>query len=136
MPMYSRLFRHETSRRLRAISDRVVDTYLERRYTWMNAFSRPSRDGIREYMAVLADAVERDDATRYHEYTVGYLRDLLSTGTAPIALLAAGDLLQDAVLELLTPDQRELVWEVVAQDREQRQTLLRDWLAEFGERGA
>lgn len=134
--MYSRLFRRETGRRLLAVSDQVVDVYLLRRFTWMNAFSRPDRAGIHDYLCVLADAVAHDDTQRYFEYSVAQLHGLLDSGTAPIALLAAGDLLQETILEFLTPDQRELVWDIVAAERQQRQQVLLDLIQSLGERGA
>lgn len=134
--MYSRLFRRETGRRLRAIADQVVDAYLARRFTWLNAYSHPNRDGIRDYVLVLAEAVARDDRQLYFDYTVSEIRGLMDSGTAPVALLAAGDLLQDTILELLTPDQREYLRDLFFTEREQRQTLMHEWIRPADERGA
>ncbi len=134
--MYSRLFRRETGRRLRAVVDQVVENYLARRFTWLNAYSRPSPDGLREYVLVLADAVARDQMSLYFDYTGSQIVELLDSGTAPVALLAAGDLLQDTILELLTPDQREHVSDVFAAERHHRQAIVRHWILPADERGA
>jgi hypothetical protein len=134
--MYSRLFRRETGKRLRAISGQVIKTYLDRRFAWLDVYSRPSPDGIRDYIRVLAEAVERDNPTLYFDYSASSLGALLDSGTAPIALIAAGDLLQDTILDFLTPDQREAVWDFFGAERQRRQEILRNWLAPVDERGA
>lgn len=136
LPMYSRLFRRETGRRLRAVTDQVVENYLARRFTWLNAYSRPSPDGLREYVLVVAEAVTRDDMSLYFDYTISQVGDLLAAGTAPVALLAAGDLLQDTILDLLTPDQRDYVLDIFSAERENRQSVLYDRILPLDERGA
>jgi hypothetical protein len=133
--MYSRLFRRETGRRLRAVSAQIVERYLDRRFAWLDSFSRPQPEGIDEYVRALADAVSADAPDQYFDYSLSHLQELLRSGTAPIALLAAGDLLQDSILEFVTPDQREALWELFAQEREQRQSVVRDWITP-AERGA
>lgn len=133
--MYSQLFRRETGRRLRALSQQIVDTYLDHRFTWLNAYSRPEPDGLRDYVFVLADAVTHGAPERFFEYSVQYLESLLESGMAPIALLATGDLLQDTILELVTPDQREALWDLFAAERQRRQSIVGDWMA-AAERGA
>lgn len=134
--MYSRLFRRETGRRLRSIVDQVVETYLARRFTWLNAYSRPNQDGLREYVLVLADAVTRGEPLLFFDYTLSQIRELLDSGTSPVALLAAGDLLQETILELLTPDQREHLWDVFSAERRLRQDIMQEWILPADERGA
>jgi hypothetical protein len=134
--MYSRLFRRETGRRLRAVADQVVEDYVARRFTWLNAYSRPSPDGLREYVLVLAEAIARDDLSLYFDYTVSQIGELLEAGTAPVALLAAGDLLQETILQLLTRDQRDYVSDVFSTERQNRQSVLYDQILPADERGA
>jgi hypothetical protein len=133
--MYSLLFRRETGRRLLALSQQVVENYLDRRFSWIDAYSRPEPDGLRDYVAVLADAVTREAPEQFFEYSAQHLESYLESGIAPIALLATGDLLQDTILELVTPDQREALWDLFAAERQHRQSIVRDWIAAT-ERGA
>jgi hypothetical protein len=135
--MYSQLFRRETSRRLRAVKVQVIDLYLESRFHWLDHYSRPSREGLMATMDMLAEAVERDDVTWYRAYCAEQMVELIQQGTAPIAVLAAGDLLYDVVLRFLTPDQRDLVAGIVYAERTQRQSIVYDSvMAGAQERGA
>jgi hypothetical protein len=135
--MYSQLFRRETSRRLRAIRVQVIDLYLESRFHWLDHYSRPSREGLMATMEMLAEAVERDDVTWYRDYCAEQMVTLIEQGTAPIAILAAGDLLYDVVLRFLTRDQRDLVAGIVYAERTQRQSIVYDSvMVNAQERGA
>lgn len=125
----------EMAKHLRALSDQVVETYLARRFSWIDAYSRPEPDGIRDYLAVLAESVAHRDPSRYFDYSRAQIDKLLESGMAPIALLAAGDLLQETILELVTPDQREVLWDLLAEERQRRQSYLRDVIIP-AERGA
>lgn len=134
--MYSRLFRRETGRRLRAVADLIVDAYLDQRFTWLNAYSRPNPDGLLEYVCIVAEAIENDNASLYFDYSLSQLAALLDSGTAPVALLAAGDLLQDTILGVLTADQREALRDLFSAERQLRQTVLHERILPVDERGA
>jgi hypothetical protein len=122
--MYSRLFRRETARHLRASRHAIADAYLGRRFTWLDAFSTPSRQALCEAVDQLADAVERDNLRLYSDYSARYLDDLLGGGVPPIVVLALGDLFTDAVCSYLTPDRYDMVSELLNLDQRFRQAVV------------
>jgi transcriptional regulator of nitric oxide reductase len=124
--VYSLLFRRETSRRLRKSSGAIIDAYLQRRFPWLDAYTRPSRATLATSLEMLAEAVARDDVMWYREYLAELLQGLISQGLPPIAVLAAEDLLYEIVPTFLTPDQRELVSRVLDAERRQRQSIVYD----------
>lgn len=130
--MYSLLFRRETSRRLRAVQEQVITLYLESRFPWLDAYSRPSREGLRKALQMMAEAVDRDDVTWYREYADEELQKFIAADVPPIAMLAAGDLLHEVVLRFLTPDQQLLVREIFAAERRQRQSIAYERVMERG----
>lgn len=134
--MHSRLFRRETARHLRACSHRITEAYLDGRFTWIDAFSRPSRAGLLETVSRLADAVEADDAALYSDYTATYLEDLIAAGIPPIATLAAGDLFHEALRSFLTVDQRELIDGILDADQRARQAVVYERVMRDEARGA
>jgi hypothetical protein len=134
--MYSHLFRQETARRLRAVSERVIDLYLDNRYPWLNAYSVPSRDQLRFTLETLAEAVAAGDFEGYGSFTEAYIEALIERGIPPVAVLAAADLFYSTVLRFLTPDQRELVEEILEHDRARRQSMLYERVIRPLERGA
>lgn len=133
---FSRLFRRELGRHLRGCRRQVIDTYLAGRYSWMNAFSRASREDLSATLDVLVEAIERDDATRYVQYANAYVDDMIDAGVAPIAILAAGDLFERAVTGFLTPDQRALVHGIFALSATRRQAVLYDRVIDLEAQGA
>lgn len=134
--MQSRLFRRETGRTLRNRCGEIIDVYIESRYSWLDAFGCLSREGMRETIEVLADGVERGDRGAYRDFTSAYLEDLIGSGMPPVAVLAAGDLFEQAVLRIVTGDQQDLLLEMFDVERAHRQSVVYDRCIALEARGA
>lgn len=107
--MASQLFLHETSRRVRAEREGIVDDYLLQRPGWMSAFNLPSREAMLQLIETLAHAVEQGDVKGYAQHSARSIDAQLEQGVAPILLLAASELFERVVLERLTLDQCDVV---------------------------
>jgi hypothetical protein len=119
------------------MSDTIIDTYLGARFGWLDSYSRPSRLALRASLAALGEAVVRGDPAHYQDYASDQIRTLIAAGSHPVALLAAGDLLYDIVLGVLTTDQRDLVAGILDVERRHRQRTVYDAvIAPVQERGA
>lgn len=120
----SSLFRQETARRLAVVADKIVRTYLDRRFVWLNSLALPTYAVMRLTLDTLTRAVEFDRADLYVSFVRERVRDLLAQGVSPIAVLAMMDLLCEVVNTGLTPDQQRIVNPIFEQARLQSQTLV------------
>ncbi|MGI8825331.1 MAG: hypothetical protein ACR2JC_06775 [Chloroflexota bacterium] len=134
--MASALFRREIRRRLLATIDAAIETYLQRRFSWLDAFSTPLPGTIREAIGVLAEAVERDEPAHYVKYAAISARHLVEQGVPPITVLVMADLLYEAILHQLTPEQGALVTSVTEAARLHCQTLMFHLVIEQEQKGA
>lgn len=119
----SSLFRQETARRLAVVADEVVQTYLDRRFVWLNSLPPPTHAVMRLTLDTLTRAVEFDRADLYVNFARERVRDLLAQGVPPIAVLSMMDLLCGVVNSALTPDQQRIVSSIFDQARLQSQML-------------
>jgi hypothetical protein len=133
---FSRLFRRETSRRLREAAGPIFHDYVQKRYPWLDGYGQVSHAGVEETVHVIAEGVARDDVTWYRGYAEHQVRSRMEQGMPPVALLAAGDVLHSTILWHLTPDQRELVLPLLEAERCQMQAIVYEVMAEGDAKGA
>jgi hypothetical protein len=134
--MQSSLFLRETGRRLRSACGAMEAEYLHRRYRWMSAFHDPDEGAFEGLTNGLADAVERNDPEGYAGYAAEQVETMLDSGMAPIVLLAASELFEQAVLSCLTPDQQDVVFRFFAAARDRRQLVMSNWFNRIEAAGA
>jgi hypothetical protein len=105
------------------MAEEVLALNLERRFPWMNAYGGPDLAKTQAMLDVLAESVERDDVDWYRGYATKIQVELLASGMPAIAMFALADLMYGVVLELLTPDQQELVLPLLHKQRRQQQDI-------------
>lgn len=134
--MNSRLFRRETSRRLRSSATDIIAAYSGRRFSWLDTFDALRQHSIAETIEVLAEAVEQDHPALLADHAAARTEMWVSLRVPPIAIAVMGDALFDSILQVLTPDQEAIVAPMLDAARQQRQALIHALVIGNERRGA